>query len=241
MYFTDRGIEELEHRRGMNRSPSAGSPNACASSSTTTRSSTLRSSGSRPGSPGSTKSDHVGWVTRRQDLRLRRLVRRRSRRPEGAGLGRSGGGEDPAVDRCRPDCLPARRPGPDDRGHRRSNATGVLSALCSRRRTRRGARGRRRGRLHRLPGGPVGRHPRVRPAVDAGSASLSARHRSAQRRPAPGSQSWTTPTPRSAAASTCRTSRRTERWSNAAPGRRRTSLTVCTPRRRVTGCSPTSC
>ena len=25
------------------------------------------------------------------------------------------------------------------------------------------------------------------------------------------------------------------------PGRRRTSLTVCTPRRRVTGCSPTSC
>ena len=241
MYFTDRGIEELEHRRGDEQVTSAGSPNACASSSTTTRSSTLRSSGSRPGSPGSTKSDHVGWVTRRQDLRLRRLVRRRGRRPEGAGLGRSGGGEDPAVDRCRPDCLPARRPGPDDRGHRRSNATGVLSALCSRRRTRRGARGRRRGRLHRLPGGPVGRH------LEFGLQSMQARRLVVGPPPVgPAETRARIAELDDAYASLCRridvpyisTYRAlVERR----PGRRRTSLTVCTPRRRVTGCSPTSC
>ena len=167
MFFTDRGIEELEHRRRMNVT-SAGRRTL---SRVRRRQPGVRRCGraardlARPGRRRVTTSAGL------RDVRICVFGTRSSpgRRPEGAGLGRSGGGEDPAINRCRPDRLPARRPGPDDRGRRRSNATGGSPALCSRRRTRRGARGRRRGRLHRLPGGPVGRHPRVRPAVDAGS------------------------------------------------------------------------
>ena len=55
MYFTDRGIEELEQRRGeRGGQPRLGRRSGCASSSTSTRSSRSRSSGSPPGWPAST-------------------------------------------------------------------------------------------------------------------------------------------------------------------------------------------